>query len=318
MDCREINGLFTAYLDGELTAAEHKQVEEHLKACPLCRDELEALSLAQNRLRQTLEVAAQTAERPPQVWESIKREIEADNYSSAAITAKIKIKGVFMGMKNILTSRQPVWRTGLTVMLATALLVSLSILLPSLMGQEKEAMAAEDEVMHILRADPQTAALLDDGAIVNFLESDNRIEAFGLGDNDTTKQVIFDDEEKTVSYYRNELLILANRVMVEIALGDKVYMADVDVLNNEILSFGERGDPNLRSINPRFAVECSGETIDENGEKGEFYSWTYSCRSWDEVQYYMDPLFEDNLSYYSYEPGEYEPGEWLPNMTIPD
>ncbi len=41
--CKNVNGLLGRYLDGELEPTTAAQVEEHLKACPDCRKELEAL-----------------------------------------------------------------------------------------------------------------------------------------------------------------------------------------------------------------------------------------------------------------------------------
>ena len=41
MDCRGINGLLTAYLDGEVTPEERTRIDEHLTAYPRCRQEPE-------------------------------------------------------------------------------------------------------------------------------------------------------------------------------------------------------------------------------------------------------------------------------------
>ncbi len=338
MDCKETSELFTAYLDGELTPAEQKLIKEHLAVCLLCREELDALSLTQAKLRQTMDVAAQHAASSAKAWNRIKQEIEIDSLIPAegggqgvkqatfmsrlaglipvTVTKKVNIsmKGVITNMKNILTSRQPVWRTGLTVMLATALLVSLSVMLPSFSGQNKEAMAAEDEVIQILKADPETKALLEDGAVVTFLEKDYLVDMLPNIEKDVIASIENASGEMNVSFCQTNILIKALRMMVEITLGDKVYMADVDVLNGEVLCFGEKGSPDFRYIDPRFDIWVEGEVVTEEGESFPFFFMTGGSRGFEGVQSYIDPLYEDQL--FRYEPGEFEPGEPLPNMTI--
>ncbi len=40
MECRMIQSRLTGYLDGDLRPSERRWVDEHLKECPACRDEL--------------------------------------------------------------------------------------------------------------------------------------------------------------------------------------------------------------------------------------------------------------------------------------
>ena len=53
MDCRKINALLSAYLDGECSPEERRKVEEHLRRCPGCRSELELLRRIENGSRRT-------------------------------------------------------------------------------------------------------------------------------------------------------------------------------------------------------------------------------------------------------------------------
>jgi len=46
MNCQEIQGLLSGYLDGELPAEQARQVAEHLRDCPSCEKELESLRYA--------------------------------------------------------------------------------------------------------------------------------------------------------------------------------------------------------------------------------------------------------------------------------
>ena len=42
MNCRKVNQLLSAYMDGELRGVEHRQVFEHLARCPECLEEYES------------------------------------------------------------------------------------------------------------------------------------------------------------------------------------------------------------------------------------------------------------------------------------
>jgi len=74
MDCRVISELLAAYLDGEVTPRERKQIQAHLSACPQCSRELEALATAQKGLRQALKEIAAQATPPAESWGRIKQQ----------------------------------------------------------------------------------------------------------------------------------------------------------------------------------------------------------------------------------------------------
>ena len=74
--------------------------------------------------------------------------------------AKSKIKGGIDIIMRGLVSRQPVWKTALASVLAIALVIGLTIALPSLSGQSSEALAAE-----IAEDSPQIRAALGDGEV---------------------------------------------------------------------------------------------------------------------------------------------------------
>jgi len=73
MDCNSISELLAAYLDGEVTAKEREQIQEHLPACPQCRRELEALTATRDGLRQALKETAAGATPPAESWDRIKQ-----------------------------------------------------------------------------------------------------------------------------------------------------------------------------------------------------------------------------------------------------
>ncbi len=64
MQCEQIKVLLAGYQDGELDPEQKKMVEDHLKTCPACRDELA-------RLNKVKEVASKVKynDLPLEVWE---------------------------------------------------------------------------------------------------------------------------------------------------------------------------------------------------------------------------------------------------------
>jgi len=71
MDCKDIDGLLTAYLEGEVTPEEEGQVEKHLADCPRCRGELESLAASRDKLCRLLKIEASRTEPTPGSWEKI-------------------------------------------------------------------------------------------------------------------------------------------------------------------------------------------------------------------------------------------------------
>jgi len=158
MDCKDINELFTAYVDGEVTPDEGEQIQAHLSACIRCREELEALAATQKNLRQALKVTAAGVIPSPQAWAGIRQWLEAEEQPRVTILglAKSKMKGGIGITIRGLVSRQPVWKTAVIGVLALALIAGLAIALPSLTGQSAEALAAD-----IARNSPEVQAALD-------------------------------------------------------------------------------------------------------------------------------------------------------------
>ncbi|MCK4580605.1 MAG: zf-HC2 domain-containing protein, partial [Dehalococcoidia bacterium] len=161
MDCKDINELFAAYLDGEVTLEEREQIEAHLLTCSRCREELEALAATQENLRQALKVTAAGVSPSPRAWAEIRRRLEAEQHRVTILgTAKSKLREATDIVIRGLVSRQPAWRTVIASVLAIALIAGLAIALPSLTRQSSEALAAE-----IAQNSPQVQAALGDGEI---------------------------------------------------------------------------------------------------------------------------------------------------------
>jgi hypothetical protein len=82
MECKKIEGLLTAYLDGELTDKEQKYVEQHLSLCQKCSDELIAMTRTRDVLRQALSSKASEEGPSPDAWVRIQERIMVETKSS--------------------------------------------------------------------------------------------------------------------------------------------------------------------------------------------------------------------------------------------
>jgi len=82
MDCKDIDKLLTACLEGVASPEEEKQVKAHLDACSKCREELEIRQISRNRLGQALKLAASRVT-PPEASDTI-NEIMANTIKTPA------------------------------------------------------------------------------------------------------------------------------------------------------------------------------------------------------------------------------------------
>ncbi|UCE97428.1 MAG: hypothetical protein JSV74_05615 [Dehalococcoidia bacterium] len=213
-------------------------------------------------------------------------------------------QGVITTFSHILTSRQPVWRTSL-VILVLVLVVSLSIIVPPLIGQDKEVIAT-DEITQILRSDNQTRALLDQGAIWNLMEKDSKQRFERSLDYHINK---LEEEGFTIIGQEIILTIMASRMLVELVLANEYYYADVDIKNGEVLAIGQKGDPDLRAIDPRLDIDYEGIFYLERGGEFPFGGSMIVTRGFEGIESYIDPFYADTLFYY--------PSFDIPDLTTP-
>ncbi len=68
MNCREVNELLVAYLDGEVTPSEREMIAAHLAECASCREEMYRLMQMQRRLSRSLKAMAADVSPSPQAW----------------------------------------------------------------------------------------------------------------------------------------------------------------------------------------------------------------------------------------------------------
>ncbi|HEX8683988.1 MAG TPA: zf-HC2 domain-containing protein [Ardenticatenaceae bacterium] len=71
MNCREVQPLLVAYLDGEVTPSEQELVQAHLAECEDCREEVALLTVLQQQVRRTLRGEVEEAAPSPEVWEQL-------------------------------------------------------------------------------------------------------------------------------------------------------------------------------------------------------------------------------------------------------
>lgn len=88
------------------------------------------------------------------------------------------------------------------------------------------------EILNILKADPRTKALLDEGAVISSMEQHEEINVNVSVDAGTRGDLSYENSGAEVE-------TVVKMVKVTMYLGDKYYRADVDVINAEVLSFGE-------------------------------------------------------------------------------
>src|SRR5512138_2885181 len=68
MNCEQIQPLFPAYLDGEVTPSERALILAHLSGCTVCQQELDLLSTARGRVRSALQRRAAQAAPSREAW----------------------------------------------------------------------------------------------------------------------------------------------------------------------------------------------------------------------------------------------------------
>ena len=76
MNCRRVNSLLSAYIDGELAGVEHLQIQRHLRECRSCSDDYESL-LGTKRLLSNLRSAVPSADFETRILARIAQERSA-------------------------------------------------------------------------------------------------------------------------------------------------------------------------------------------------------------------------------------------------
>ena len=161
MKCKEVKPLLLRYLDNAVNPGERISIESHLSACPGCRGELDELAATERELRQAFRTMAAEVSPAPCGWDRLQQHLDAAGQPEVTIwnAVKSKAKGGSEMLREFV-ARQPAWKTAVAGVLLLALIVGLSITVPSLTGKSDIALAAE-----IARNSPQVKAALGGGDV---------------------------------------------------------------------------------------------------------------------------------------------------------
>ena len=278
MNCQEFNGLHIAFLDDEVTPQEGEMIRRHLESCPLCREELNELAGTRVRLRQTLSIAALGDDYSRHAWGKIREGIDMDGvkpqssgglsgffprrpawkwaaFSLASVIvlvgAAITIPSLFGDDKGVMareiaTTDQNVMNIFDDESIVSSRVVDIqgNVFTIEVIGtggtqtQVKVDMGSrsvteiiigpagnfEDEeietIFAILQADDAVKALFDQGATIKSIS--NYFLAM-----------------KPAKIGEGEGEITSKKVHVTIALGEGLYLADIELVSGSLLGFGE-------------------------------------------------------------------------------
>ena len=143
MNCNEVMSLLMAYLDGETAPAERERIDRHIESCPDCREELTLLTHMAAGLRSTLAQCTTAPARPAETWLRIRERIRTTEPARTPTLFRLRreIQEISKRWKmNVLG--QPKWKLATAVTAVVALIVTLTLALPSFGGDEDMALAA--------------------------------------------------------------------------------------------------------------------------------------------------------------------------------
>jgi anti-sigma factor RsiW len=88
MICSDSTGLLSAWLDGELSGFEEREVCDHLDRCPSCRVIWRAMRILQGRIDGFIE-----PEVPPELWERITTEFDECRSKETSVDTIVTARG---------------------------------------------------------------------------------------------------------------------------------------------------------------------------------------------------------------------------------
>ncbi len=169
MNCRKVNHLLSAYMDGELPGVEHRQIHEHLARCPECAEEYAGL-LRMKRLLAGMRVREPRTDLATRIVEQVHRSQEtprigpivrwteqvgvwwkaaAPSPPALALGAGLAIIGV-IGVSHIVENREPIhWNPVTASVLANQPLAPESPLAP----QDSDPVHLEGSVSNVSNVD---------------------------------------------------------------------------------------------------------------------------------------------------------------------
>lgn len=140
MNCKDVNEYLSAYLDGEVTPAERKQIQTHLAICPQCREELEELIVIREDLSGVLKAMADRVASSGQAWVTLREQLQEKHHGLNPLDwATAKLRTAADSARRRLVPRQLGWKV--TIVIAACLVVLGSLGAWLLFGQPAEVTA---------------------------------------------------------------------------------------------------------------------------------------------------------------------------------
>jgi hypothetical protein len=116
IDCKKIEGLLAAYIDGEVTPEEKELIERHITDCRKCSDELVSMTRVRDGLRTIFKARTSELDLPPRTWEKLQGRIMAE------------AKPSFWEKLGELVPKSTAWRAALSTA-AVAIIIILAVVL---------------------------------------------------------------------------------------------------------------------------------------------------------------------------------------------
>ncbi len=255
MNCKDIDKLIVAFLDGELTDNEQALIKKHLATCQYHKKEIEALTVTRDNLRQAIKSTATRYSPRPDAWERLKQQITIAEKSKAAKQGIVEsiLKAISNFGRNCLVFRWADWKAGLISILAIALIVILAVTMPLLIGPDNEALAVE-----IALNSPEVQAALgirsvDQAEVVAILDEESGVfVSLRTGDDYLLIVEVNPGIKEVIQLYSLELTAEVKQRAIDIAVTD-----------SRIQNLVEQG-ANMSSFFPMYYIEIQ-ESISSDG-----------------------------------------------------
>jgi hypothetical protein len=139
MKCNQVLELLPRYLSGELAGKEWDTLRRHLGLCKSCREEMESMETDQREVREALNYEAERCLPSKDYWPVLQQSIDAQRERQPAAPSHGRFSGI-SGMSGFFKSP---WKLVPAAAVLVAVVVTLSLVLPPLFGNDAKVMAKE-------------------------------------------------------------------------------------------------------------------------------------------------------------------------------
>ncbi|MDD5094397.1 MAG: zf-HC2 domain-containing protein [Dehalococcoidia bacterium] len=205
MNCDRVRHLLLAYLDNEVADADGKNIKAHIEGCLRCRQEADTLIQMQKQLRTTLNTLTEGSSQPEETWARISQRITSEGLTSQALPSIGKSGKDFMFIEPVRRIRmflfgRSKWRLAAIGSALVALVIALSLILPSSGGHDKalaEEIARNSEAFKIAldgERDVRLEKVVEQGnrATVTFITTEGKRVTFEV---DTSAEAVVETDK---------------------------------------------------------------------------------------------------------------------------